>query len=275
MTKLAVITINHEHGEMIKKTIDSLLTLRPDEPFQVFVINNLPDEETKAWLNDVLPEAEIFDNKTPQGFAVNINKIIANHPDFDYYLLLNPDVICLPGMIEKLIRAMQTHPAIGVAGPQLLNMDGSTQPSRRRFATFPMLIYRALHFDSLIKNLPAIDRYLMKDASFHPISEVDWITGAVMLLRKTALDEVGLFDERFYMYFEDEDLCCRMWQKGWKVCYIKDAHAYHAHMAEGRNKILSKANIRHITSAFKMFLKYGGRIGPCRENHDGNPIQIA
>jgi len=100
--------------------------------------------------------------------------------------------------------------------------------------------------------------------AFDPISEVDWVTGAVMLLRKAALDEVGLLDEKFFMYFEDEDLCCRMWQKGWKVCYINDAKAYHAHMAEGRKRILSKANIRHISSAFKMLFKYGGKIGPCR-----------
>jgi GT2 family glycosyltransferase len=264
MIKLAVITINHQHTAMIRKTIESLLSLGDDQPFQLFVINNLSDEDTKKWLEETVPRVRVLENKRPQGFAKNINNIIAGNPDFDYYLLLNPDVICLPGMLGKLIKVMEKNPQFGVAGPQLLDMDGAIQPSRRRFATFPVLIMRALHIDSLFKKLPAVDRYLMTDDAFDPISEVDWVTGAVMLLRKAALDEVGLLDEEFFMYFEDEDLCCRMWQKGWKVCYINDAKAYHAHIAEGRKKILSKANIRHISSAFKMLFKHGGKIGPCR-----------
>ncbi len=264
MIKLAVITINHHHGEMIKKTIESLMALGDDQPFQLFVINNLSDKETKKWLAQSVPGVRVFENEIPQGFASNINKVITDNPDFDYYLLLNPDVICLPGMLGNLIAAMKANPQLGVAGPQLLDMDGTTQPSRRRFATFPVLMMRALHIDSLFKKLPAVDWYLMTNDAFDPISEVDWVTGAVLLLRKAALDEVGLLDERFFMYFEDEDLCCRMWQKGWKVCYIKDAKAYHAHIAEGRKKIMSKANIHHISSAFKMLVKYGGKIGPCR-----------
>ena len=264
MSKLAVITINHRHGDMIKKTIESLLSLDATRPFQLFVINNLSDQGTKNWLMAAVPGVKVLENEHPQGFACNINHIIANNPNYDYYLLLNPDVICQPGMIDNLIEAMEANPQVGVVGPQLLDMDGATQPSRRRFATFPVLMMRALHIDSLFKQVPAVDWYLMTNVQFDPVTEVDWVTGAVMLLRKTALDEVGLLDERFYMYFEDEDLCCRMWQKGWKVCYIKDAKAYHAHLAEGRKKILSKANIHHISSAFKMLFKYGGKIGPCR-----------
>lgn len=268
---LAVITINHQHGEMITKMIDSLTALaQPDLPTQIFVINNVEDEATKAWLNNEHPEIILIENTHPKGFASNINSTIRQHPDFDFYLLINPDVICLPEMITALIGKMNEDFRVGVAGPKLLNMDGSVQPSRRRFATFPVLILRALHVDALFKNLSSVDRYLMNDVRFESGSDVDWITGAVMLLRKQALDEVGLFDEQFYMYFEDEDLCCRMWQQGWKVCYLPNAQAYHAHLAEGRKRILSHANIRHITSAFKMLIKYRGKITQCGEKKFGS-----
>jgi len=266
MSKLALITINHRHGEMIKKMIESLAALRFGQPFQMFVVNNLEDQGINEWLQETLPEARVVENERPLGFSRNINRIITSNPDFDYYLLLNPDVICLPGMVESLVSVMESDPQVGVAGPQLLDMDGAPQPSRRRFATFPVLMMRALHLDSLFKRLPDVERYLMADEKFDAVTEVDWLTGAVMLLRKAALDEVGLFDERFYLYFEDEDLCCRMWRKSWKVCYIKEAKAYHAHIAEGRKKVFSKANFRPIASAFKMLAKYGGKIGPCR-NH--------
>ena len=260
MRNIAVITINHGHSEMIKKAIESFAALSYTGPCQSFVINNIRDDGIKHWLKDNYPDLTILENSSPQGFAANINRIIEQYPDFDYYLLLNPDVICLPGMLEELIKVMEQDQKIGIAGPKLMNMDGSVQPSRRRFANFWVMIIRALHIDSLIKDLPSIDRYLMSDVVFDAVTEVDWVTGAVMLLRKEALNKVGLFDERFYIYFEDEDLCCRMWQQGWKICYISNSQAYHAHLAEGRKKILSKANLHHITSALKMFIKYHGNI---------------
>ncbi|MFN2234321.1 MAG: glycosyltransferase family 2 protein [Anaerolineales bacterium] len=265
MTKLATITINHQHGEMIKKTIESLsaLTRMEVDHFQMFVINNTPDQPTKEWLNESFPQIRCIENPQPKGFAANINQIIKSYPDYDYYLLVNPDVICLPGMIEKLVAVMNTGSDIGIAGPLLMDFDGSIQPSRRRFATFWVLIMRALHVDAVFKNLPSIERYLMQNVTFLGTSEVDWLTGAVMILRKKALDQVGLMDERFFMYFEDEDLCCRMWRNGWKVFYVTDAKAYHAHIAEGRKRLFSKANFRHISSALKMFFKYRGKISQC------------
>jgi hypothetical protein len=250
---------------MIKKMTESLLALGTKQPLDLFVINNLEDDGIKKWLTQAVPGVRVVNNAQPQGFSSNINRIIKRYPDFEFYLLLNPDVICLPGMIDGLLNLMETDPMVGVAGPQLMDMDGTVQPSRRRFATFSVLMMRALHLDSLFKHLKAVDWYLMAGEEFNAVSEVDWVTGAVMLLRKRALDEIGLFDERFFMYFEDEDLCCRMWRKGWKVCYSKEAKAYHAHLAEGRKNVLSKANFHHIASAFKMLFKYGGKIGPCRQ----------
>lgn len=258
--KLAIIIINHRHTHMIRKAIGSLPGNVFRDPHKLIVINNLQDNETTSWLEANFSETQIIENAAPKGFASNINHVIRGCPDFDYYLLLNPDVICQDGMIEKLMGAMEADREIGAAGPQLLNIDGSVQPSRRRFATFRVLVIRALHLDKIISGFSAIDDYMMHDYEFGPITEVDWITGAVMLLRKAALDQVGLMDERFFLYFEDEDLCCRMWRAAWKVVYVKSARAYHTHIAEGRNKILSKANIHHVLSAFKMFIKYRGKI---------------
>lgn len=260
MTKLATITINHNHGEMIRETIKSLFSLSKGVNFESFVINNEVDAATTVWLKNNFSSVEVVQNEHPRGFAENINRLIQSHPNFDYYLLLNPDVVCLPGMIETLLSTMEGHPEVGIAGPMLMNPDGSFQPSRRRFATFFVLVLRILHLDAIFKHLSAIDRYLMQDMQFSEPTEVDWITGAVLLLRKAALDQVGLFDERFFLYFEDEDLCARMWRNGWKVCYNPQAKAYHVHIAAGRNKPFSKASFAHIASAIKMFIKYRGKI---------------
>jgi GT2 family glycosyltransferase len=260
MTKLATITINHNHGEMIRETIKSLFSTCEEVSFKSFVINNRVDAETTAWLKDNFPSVELIQNGHPRGFADNNNRFIESHPEFDYYLLLNPDVVCLPGMIGALLNTMEVHPEIGVSGPLLMNPDGSVQPNRRRFANIFVLALRILHLDAIFKHLPAVDHYLMHDTQFSDKTEVDWITGAVLLLRKAALDQVGLFDERFFLYFEDEDLCCRMWREGWKICYVPQAQAYHRHIAAGRKQLFSKENFTQLASAFKMFIKYRGKI---------------
>jgi len=267
MTRLAVITINHQHANMLPKAIASMFDITDAYDAQIFVINNVRDDVTKIWLTNEHPEIKLIENPEPKGFGSNINSIIHKYPDFDYYLLVNPDVICLPGMVEPLVGLMEKDTKVGIASPMLLNMDGTVQPSRRRFATFKVLVVRALHLDSILKNLPSIDTYFMNDVQFDEITPVDWVTGAVMLLRKQALEQVGLFDERFYMYFEDEDLCCRMWQAGWKVCYVAAARAYHEHIAEGRKKIMSRANRHHVTSAIRMLIKYRGNIANCVSSH--------
>ena len=263
MNRLAIIIINHLHGDLFQKTMESLSTLDGDYQTDIFVIQNLPDPPVKDWVEQNFPQTHLIENESPKGFAANINQVLRNHTDFDGYFLLNPDVICLPGMLSNLIGAMALNPQIGVAAPQLLNPDGSIQPSRRRFAPFLALALRALHLDKILPHLKVINRYLMTDITFEGVTEVDWVTGAAMLLRKTALDQVGLLDERFFLYFEDEDLCCRMWQKDWKVCYVPQAQAYHKHIARGRNIIFSKENFHQLLSAVKMLFKYHGNITRC------------
>jgi len=166
MEKLAVITINHDHGEMIRKAVTSLHEQMTSQPFRMFLINNTPDSPTKAWLAGAFPDVQIIENPHPRGFAENINWVITQNPKFDYYLLLNPDVICLPGMLENLIYVMAKDEKVGVAGPELRNFDDTVQPSRRRFASFRVLMYRALHIDAVFKNLPAVDHYLMSKDVF-------------------------------------------------------------------------------------------------------------
>jgi GT2 family glycosyltransferase len=263
MIKLAVITINHQHGVLLQKTLDSFKAILENFPVEMYLINNASDSNITAWVNRHHPKIHLIENDSPKGFAENINAIIQKHFNYDYYLLLNPDVICQPGLVSTLVNSLNEDPKIGIAGPQLLNMDGTIQPSRRRFAPFLALVIRALHIDKLFPRLSIIDKYLMNDVTFEGTTPVDWVTGAVMLIRRAALEEVGLMDERFYLYFEDEDLCCRMWQKGWKVLYVPEAQAYHEHIAAGRNKIFSKANFHHILSAFKMLIKYRGKITEC------------
>jgi hypothetical protein len=255
---LAIITINHHHGDLIKKTIQSLINLPDVCSFQLFAVNNLPEADFAKWIKDVCPTAVLIENSTPKGFSENINAVIKANPQFPFYLLLNPDVICLPGLLDHLLEIMLRDAIIGIAGPRLMNMDGTVQPSARRFPNLFALVVRALHLDYFFRKSSSLQEYLMVDTTINRVTAVDWLAGSVMMLRKTALDQVGLMDERFVMYFEDVDLCYRMWEGGWKVCLVPEARAYHAAISESRNNLISRAGLRHIASAIKFFLKYKG-----------------
>ncbi len=151
-----------------------------------------------------------------------------------YYATFNPDTVIPPNSktIERLIRFMDEHPKIGLIGPKLLNIDGSLQYSCYRF-DFPSIFIKPFRHIGLDKKYKWVgrfsDRLQMKDFDHDETRPVDWVMGSAMLARKTATDEVGWFDDRYFMYMEDSDWCRRMWEAGWPVYYVHDIAIYHGH----------------------------------------------
>jgi len=260
MNTLAIIIVNHNHGEMFRKCVKSLFDLPDEIEFKLIVVNNIPGDNAAEWLTENYPLVELINNQTADGFASNVNKAIRHAGTVGYFLLINPDVICLPGLLEKQICYMESNLEIGILAPRLLNVDRSTQPSARNFPTIQALVIRSISLDSYFENSRHLKNYLLVNDSVSQPIEVDWVTGAIMMIRKNALDQVGLLDERFFLYVEDLDICCRMWRKGWKVCYFPPAEAYHLHVADSRHKLLSKARIYHVFSYINLFFKYKGVV---------------
>ena len=100
-------------------------------------------------------------------------------------------------------------------------------------------------------------RYLMSDFDHESVADVDWVTGALLIIRREALVEVGLMDERYFVYSDDQDWCCRMWHHDWRVCYVPQAHAIHQHLREGIKRPWSRAARVQLASAVRMFRKFG------------------
>jgi GT2 family glycosyltransferase len=121
---------------------------------------------------------------------------------------------------------MQTHPQVGVIGPQLLNADGSVQSSRRHFPTLPILFLESTWFEKFAPRT-LLKYYYAQQLPDHVTQEVDWVTGAAMLVRREAIDEVGAFDEGFFMYSEELDWCQRIKLAGWQVIYYPEAQIVH------------------------------------------------
>lgn len=279
---VSIIILNYKQKGLVKQCVKGIVMAQPDLDYEIIVVDNnsadgtlemvknLYKEEKDSASQQTLPirkPLKIPVIKTIQtghngGFGFGHNVAI-KQAEGKYILAINPDVAIVPQSLEKMFDFMESNPDVGVIGPRLINPDGSVQYSCRRWPNFLTPVYRRTFFAKLPSAKKSLGSYLMKDFDHKSNKEVDWLFGACLLISKQALDKVGLFDERFFMYFEDLDLCRRFWEKGFKVMYFADVEMVHYHhqlSAERRGLlgIFSKGGRIHIMSGIKYFAKYFG-----------------
>jgi hypothetical protein len=178
-------------------------------------------------------------------------------------LILNPDIIVLPNAIEEMKKFLETHPKVGIVGPQLINPNKTIQASCARYPTLLTPMYRRTPLGRLPSAQKAIAHYLMMDFDHQSERSVDWLLGACLMAPREAIEKVGVLDERFFLYFEDVDWCRRFWKAGYEVRYLPSAKMIHYHQRlsaedSGLASLFSFPTRVHIASGIKYFLKYMG-----------------
>lgn len=177
-----------------------------------------------------------------------------------YALLLNPDVICLPGLLDHMVEFMDNQPEAAIAAPKLSQPDGTPERNYRRFPTPGVLAARALRIDKFWQS-SHMQRYLMSKGEHLSATPVDWVTGAVLMARRSAVETVGLMDERYFLYWEDLDWCYRMRRTGWGVYHVPEARAIHTARREGVRRTFSRAQRAQLFGAIKFFRAFGWNSG--------------
>jgi hypothetical protein len=187
-----------------------------------------------------------------------------------YVLILNPDIEVLPGSIDELATHLDRNPQTGIAGGKLLNPDGTLQYSCRTFYTLSTLLHRRTPIGKLFPNSRVVRDHLMMDWDHDSVREVDWMLGACLMVRRDAIREVGLMDERFFMYFEDVDWCYRMKQHGWQVVYVPAARMRHVHRRDSAKGggLLNRRLMAHLNSMFRFFDKWNTLLYRARKHRD-------
>ena len=256
---LSVVIVNHNHRPVIEKCFASLFSLPDRATFEVTLIDNSCTDGVAEWVAARYPQVMVRRNPAPVGFAANANAGMRALSRGRYALLLNPDVVAIPGLLDRLVAFMDSHPRAAIAAPQLLNDDGTTQPNCRRFPTPGALALRALRVDEVWRS-PRVRHYLMDDEKGRAI-EVDWVTGALLVVRRAAIESVGLLDESYFLYWEDLDWCYRMRQAGWSVYHVSDARAIHSLQREGVRRPFSRAGREQLLGAIRFFRKFGWNPG--------------
>ncbi len=258
---ISIIILNYKSKGLLKQCLKGLKLLSFRFSHEIIVLDNNSQDGTDVMMRVEFPDIIFFENVENRGFAAGMNVGI-RHAQGNYILMLNPDIAVLGNPIERMLEFMEQHPNVGICGPKLLNPDGTVQTSCREFQTFSTILYRRTPLGKLPFARKRLRKFLMLDWSHSENRAVDWLLGACMMVRRSAVEKVGLLDERFFLYFEDMDWCRRFWQAGYAVYYLgavaEIVHYHRRQSAEspGLSGLLSYPTRLHLASALKYFGKY-------------------
>ncbi len=209
--KLSVVIVSYNVRELLTACIDSVVKAAEGIDTEVFVVDNKSVDDTIEVINRDYPWVHLINNKENLGFS-KANNIAIRQAEGEYVLLLNPDTVVAEGTLRGAIEFMDQHPEAGGAGVRMHNADGTLAPESRRAVPTPMVAAR--------KMLGFTKRYYMSYLSWDEPGQIEVISGAFMLLRRKAIDQVGMLDEDFFMYGEDIDLSYRLLKGGWQNWYL-------------------------------------------------------
>jgi GT2 family glycosyltransferase len=252
--QLSVIIVNYNSAKLLEACLSSLLANKPLCRTEVIVVDNHSVDGSVQMLTK-FPEIRLTVEKENRGFACGANRGYALSRG-TYCLILNPDVIILPGSIQALWEYMESCEDVGIAFPKLLNPDGSLQYSCRTFHTTWTILMRRTPLGKMFPESKILKDHLMTEWDHNSIQEVDWALGASMMVRKKAIPGNQLFDERFFLYFEEVDLCYQMKRTRWKVVYNPEATMIHCHLRESAGKGFNRQKREVIRSWIKFKLKH-------------------
>lgn len=195
-------------------------------PAEIIVVDNASQDGTPEWVREQFPECHLVETGANLGFAKgnNVGIVLATGK---YLFLVNSDVKIPPGCVERLLEFMEANPGVGLAGPQMQGADGCIRRSTMRFPTLWNSLCRAFALDSAFPRSRIFAGFLMGDFDHRRSQDVEVLNGWFWVVRREALDQVGLLDERFFMYGEDIDWSYRFRQAGWRNVFCAESAAVH------------------------------------------------
>lgn len=228
--------------------------------YEVFVTAISPPSTLKDKIEKKYPTINFIQNKKPKGYGQNQNYVIKKTTT-PFFLVLNDDTNLLPNALDILVEFLEKNKnKVAAVGPKILNKDGSLQYSARSFPNIFTGIFRRTFLSKLFPNNPYVKQYLMLNWEHNTLKNIDWISGACMLLNRRAIYDIGLFDEDFFMYVEDLEWCYRAHQKNWKIYYNPFAKIIHYGFLTTQ-KVATKMIIEHHKSMYKFYEKHSKKRG--------------
>jgi GT2 family glycosyltransferase len=234
---LGIVIVNYNVRDLLRDCLASVYDSHGDLTFSVCVVDNGSDDGSADMVEAEFSHVQLIRSEN-RGYARGNNAGLRafgfgvegqSDPDQPRYaLLLNPDTVLAPSALTGMVAFLEDHPDAAVAGPRLVREDGTLDKAcRRGFPTPEVAAYRLFGLSRLFPKSRRFGRYNLTYLPPDVTTQVDSVVGAFMLIRGQALEQVGLLDERYFMYAEDLDLCYRIKQQGWQVWYNADVTVLH------------------------------------------------
>lgn len=262
---LSIIILSYKNPAVLRLCLKSLSRALPTRvDYEIIVVDNETSLETQSVVRDEFQDKikniRLVPLKHNEGYTKGVNEGLRATRG-DYILYSNHDVVFEPGSIDTLYEYLKAHPDVGLVGPRLLNFNGTEQSSCFRFYSPWTVICRRMPYVPFAKK--AIDRFLMRDVDLSKTRSVDWVSGAIFMTSKSAVQKVGLMDEYLFHYFSDVDWARRFWENEYLVVYFTETKIFHYHGQASRGKlgilefIYNRAAMWHVEDGLKYFTKYG------------------
>jgi len=258
-TDLSIIIVAYHCRDDLARCLEALGAGAGDLRAETIVVDNASDDGTAEMVRERFPEVRLIANTTNRGFAAANNQGLAVASG-RHILFLNPDTRPAEGALAVLVRTLDADADLGAVGPQLQNPDGSVQPSVRTDPTLAALLHQYTPLRLLRVLAPAYDRYKRRDLDFRSAADIDTLMGAALCVPRRVLDEVGPMDERFFVYYDDADLCLRIRQAGYRVRFEPAACIIHVGGVSAEH---AASSVLYLRSLYRFLYKHHGRVRGC------------
>ncbi|MBM3502040.1 MAG: glycosyltransferase family 2 protein [Armatimonadetes bacterium] len=255
--RLSVCIVSWNCRDDLVACLASLADAAPGPGTEVLLVDNASTDDTVDVVETRFPRVRVIPNARNRGFAAATNQALAEASG-EYLLLLNPDTVVPAGALRELVAFAEAHPEAGIVAPKLLNPDGSLQPSCRRFPTPTAALFRHTLLGRLFPRNRWSSEYVMADWGHEEPREVDWVSGACLMVRRDLYEEIGPLDEEFFWGSEDVDYCYRTHRAGRKVLYTPAPAIMHR-IGASTNKAQVRTILNFHRSMLRLYRKHMAR----------------
>lgn len=262
--RLSIVIVNYRTRAALLECLASLEADAAGLETETVVVDNDSRDGTPETLAERRPQVRVLVNRENVGYARAVNQGITATTGA-YVLVMNPDCLVRPGTLRALIGQLGGQPRCAIAGPRIFNPDGTLEYSARGFPEAMTFLFN--RYSLMTKLFPRnrwSRRYLLSDWDHASVRDVDWVTGACMMVRRAAIEQVGGMDEAFFMFNEDVDWCRRMRLAGWTITYVPSAEILH-HVGASRGPVTARVIVE----------RHRGMIHYFRKHHPANPVVAA
>lgn len=267
---ISIVIVSFNTRELLRQCLLSAMEECASIKSEIIVIDNASKDKSAEMVKESFPTVKLIQNQVNLGFAA-ANNLGFRQARGEFIVLLNSDAFLHKGSLKLALRRIEGNPTAGLGGGRLIGRDGSWQPSARMF---PSILNDFLHLSGLAAKYPDSHFFGRADrtwASAQESTETDWVPGAFAIARREVLEKVGFFDERFFLYYEEVDLCQRIKQAGYSIWYWADVVITHLGGESSktiRDQAISSAGSQltlwKMRSALLYYYKYQGRRGASR-----------